>query len=250
MKGISVMEKKQVRYEHNEVTLEGFLFMPSVLEDIRGAVLMVHEFTGIGEYLIPHAERLVEWGYVVLLHDMYGKENIPGNREQASELARSFKEDRPLMRERMQVGLKYLSDLGEVDEQNIFALGFSFGGCCVLELARSGAALKGTVSIYGNLCTPDPSLAGNIEGRVLALHGARDPVVDQKELNDFVEEMKKANVNCRIKVFTGAGHGFCNNTLPREPQEGIFYSAYFDSLTWQEVRGFLEEEEYLTGWKA
>ena len=240
---MEVMEKNPVRYEHDGTTLEGLLFMPSVLDDIHGSVLMVHEFTGIGEYLFPHAERLVEWGYVVLLHDMYGRGNIPGTRDQASELARSFREDRSLMRERMQAGLKYLSDLGEVDEQNIFALGFSFGGCCALELARSGVALKGTVSIYGNLCTPDPSLAGNIQGRVLAVHGARDPVVGQKELNDFIEEMKGSNVNCRIKVFTGAGHGFCNNTLSREPNEGIFYSAYFDRLTWQEVRAFLEEDK-------
>ena len=41
------------------------------------------------------------------------------------------------------------------DVANAVAMGYCFGGAAVLELARSGADLKGFVTFHGGLSTPD-----------------------------------------------------------------------------------------------
>lgn len=235
------MEVVSVSYCDGNDELEGFIFRPEGFDPPFPAVLMVHEFTGIGAWLYPHAERLARSGYLVLLHDMYGKDNVPDNSEEASRIAGRFKGNRGFMRSRAQAGLEQLLSFSEVDPFRVFTMGFSFGGCSVLELARSGAPVAGTISIYGNLNTPTPEDAENIRGSVLVIHGGRDPVVSNDEMFSFLEEMRAADVDCRIEILGRAGHGFFNSTLTTDSSEGIFYSPHFESQAWDEVESFLSE---------
>lgn len=46
-----------------------------------------------------------------------------------------------------------------------------------LELARSGADLKGVVSFHGALATSHPVKAGQVKAKVLVCHGALDPFI-------------------------------------------------------------------------
>ncbi|MFP3520383.1 dienelactone hydrolase family protein, partial [Pseudomonas sp. SIMBA_077] len=82
-------------------------------------------------------------------------------------------------RKRMQAAFAALQSQGEaaVDTSRLATFGFCFGGCCALELARSGAPVKAAVSFHGTLDTPNPADANNIKGSVLVLHGAADPFV-------------------------------------------------------------------------
>ncbi len=235
------MEIISLNYFEGDTELEGILFKPEDQEDPVPGILMIHEFTGIGAWLYPHAERLARSGYMVLLHDMYGKGNMPENAEDASRIALFYKKERNLMRSRAVAGLEELLSFSEVDPSRVFAMGFSFGGCSVLELARSGAPVTGTISVYGNLNTPFPEDAEKIQGSVLAIHGGRDPLVINEEMVAFLEEMEAADVDCRIKVFTRAGHGFFNSTLTGDSTAGIFYSPHFEGLAWREIDAFLEE---------
>jgi dienelactone hydrolase len=80
----------------------------------------------------------------------------------------------------------------------------------VLELARSGAELKGFVSFHGNLDTPNPNDAQNIKAPVLVLHGADDPSVSPAQLDGFVAEMKAAKTDWQLVSYGGAVHSFTN----------------------------------------
>ena len=48
----------------------------------------------------------------------------------------------------------------EVDPQSVAAIGFCFGGQCVLELARSDADVKAVISYHGLLSTSMPAATG------------------------------------------------------------------------------------------
>src|SRR3990167_4338315 len=84
------------------------------------------------------------------------------------------------------------------------------GGGAVLELARSGADLQGFVSFHGNLDTPNPADAQNIQAPVLVLHGADDPSVPPEQVEGFIAEMKAANTDWQLVSYGGAVHSFTN----------------------------------------
>ncbi len=233
--------EERIIYHHGAVELEGALFSNAGAKRSAPGVLLVHEFMGPGDYMRPHAEALARLGYLVFAIDMYGRDVRPKDATEASRISRIYRNDRLLMRQRAMAGLAAFIGKTNVDASRISAMGFSFGGCTVLELARSGADLRGTASFYGYLNTPFKAAAGDIKGRVLALHGAGDKVVPMEQLNDFTQEMAAAGTDCQIKIHTGAGHGFSNRTVKADPKTGSAYCPVTAKRAWREAMTFLEE---------
>jgi dienelactone hydrolase len=117
------------------------------------------------------------------------------------------------MRKRAQAAVEVLKEQAEqvaLDADKLGAIGFCFGGGAVLELARSGAPLKGFVSFHGNLDTPNPADAQNIKAPVLVLHGADDPSVSPAQVDGFIAEMKAAKTDWQLVSYGGAVHSFTN----------------------------------------
>ncbi len=227
-------------YRHGSVELEGVLVRDESLSSPRPGVLLIHEFTGLTAPMLAHAERLAAEGYVVLAADMYGRGIRPADNAEASRVSRVYRNDRGLMRQRAAAGLAALAGVQGVREDALAILGFSFGGCAALELARSGAALAAACSVYGYLSTPLPALPGGVRCPVLALHGARDKVVPLADVAPFAEEMRDAGVQCRLVIYTDAGHGFCNPEVRADARSGSAYDPLVAERAWREILSFLE----------
>jgi dienelactone hydrolase len=225
-------------YLHHDVPLEGVLVRDEAAPGLRPGLLLIHEFTGIGAYILEHAERLAT-EFTVLACDMYGAGVRPGDRAEASRLSRIYRGDRALMRERAAAGLHALASVGGVRPDRLSVLGFSFGGCAALELARSGARLAAASSVYGYLRTDLPAGPGDVRCPVLALHGARDKVVPLEDVTRFAEEMRDAEADCRIVVYTDAGHGFCNPGVEADSRTGSAYDPAVAARAWREIMDFL-----------
>ena len=101
---------------------------------------------------------------------------------------------------RVSAGLDVLRGEPLCDPSRVAAIGYCFGGTCVLELARSGADVAGVVSFHGGLATANPADAKNIRGKVLVLHGGDDPHVSPKEVAAFEEETRSAGVDWQLVV--------------------------------------------------
>ena len=119
-------------------------------------------------------------------------------------------------------------------------MGYCFGGTVALELARSGAPLKGTVSFHGGLATPTPNDAKKIKGRVFVLHGGSDPHVPPAEVDAFKAEMLAANLDWNMVVYGQAMHAFTNPAV-HDRKNGIAYDKYADEHSWQEMKTFFTE---------
>ncbi len=230
-----------IPYEHEGTPLEGVMVADAACQVPRPGVLLVHEFTGLGEYVLAHADRLAAEGYAVFACDMYGAGIRPQNHSEASHHSRIYRGNRRLMRRRAQAGLTTLAASPFVDAAKLLALGFSFGGCTVLELARSGADLLGAASFYGYLNTPFPCSPGDIRGKLLVLHGAQDKVVPMDEIPTFAEEMERAGTDCRIMIYTDVGHGFSNETLVTDPSTGSAYCPKTAGRAWGTLLRFYAE---------
>ncbi|WP_295470410.1 dienelactone hydrolase family protein [uncultured Pseudomonas sp.] len=189
---------------------EGRLAYPAEPGPARPGLLMAPNWMGVSQGAEAIAREVAGQGYVVLLADLYGQSVRPTNGDEAGAAMMPLKDDRALLRQRMQVALTQLlaqSDVG-LDPQRIASFGFCFGGCCALELARAGADLKAAVSFHGTLDTPDPADARNIKGSVLVLHGAIDPLVPDEQLPAFEAEMEAAGVDWQLTSYGGAAHSF------------------------------------------
>src|SRR3546814_1931107 len=89
----------------------------------------------------------------------------------------------------------------EVDSGRIGAIGFCFGGTVALELARSGADVRGVVGFHSGLATARPQDARNIKGKVLVCLGADDPGIPPEQRADFEREMRDGGVAWRMHLY-------------------------------------------------
>ncbi len=230
-----------IEYRHGYVILEGYLAYDDASTAIRPGVLIVHEWTGPGDYVKMRAEKLAGMGYVAFAIDMYGKGIRPQNAPEAAAQAKIYRDDRTLMRARAAVGLDVLKKQKFVDPSMIAAIGYCFGGGVALELARSGADIAGVVSFHGNLDTPNPADAKNIKAKVLVCHGGNDPYVTRQQVEAFENEMKDAGVDWQINIYGGAVHSFTNPASGNDPSTGVAYNEKADKRSWQAMKDFFAE---------
>lgn len=235
------LQEEIIEYKHGDTILEGYLVYDDSIEGKRPAVLVVHEWKGMGSYEKMRAKQLANLGYVAFALDMYGKGIRPETREEAAKQATTYRSDRQLMRERANAGLKTLRQHKLTDPRHIAAIGYCFGGGVVLELARSGADIPGVVSFHGNLDTPDPTDANNIKAKVLVLHGADDPHVPEAHVTAFKDEMSTAGVDWQMVLYGGAVHSFTNPAAGTDPSAGAAYNEHADRRSWAIMKLFFEE---------
>ncbi|WP_320173772.1 dienelactone hydrolase family protein [Maridesulfovibrio sp.] len=224
----------KINLVHCNTEFENILLLPDS-EGPFPAVLLLHEYTGLNQVTVSHAKRLAAAGYAVLAADFYGIGNRPANIDEARSTHRIYRNDRQLMRERAEACFSVLQDQPEVDPARIYALGFSFGGGAALELARTGAKLRGAVSVYGYLDTSHPASAGDIKCPLLAVHVNNDPVVPEEHLLMFEQEMKSAEIDYDLIRLDNAQHGFAN------PEDAGFDAALAEEM-WSTVLGWLQAE--------
>jgi dienelactone hydrolase len=235
------MHTQNVEYRQNGTVLEGFLAYDDSYTGKRPGVLVVHEWTGLGIYVKDRCRELAKLGYLSFAADIYGKGIRPKTREEAARVAGIYMKDRDLMRARVKAGLEELQRHELTDPKRIAAIGYCFGGGVVLELARSGADIAGVVALHGSLVNPNPADAVNIKAKVLVLHGAEDPFVDQKQLNAFIDEMRKTNVDWQIDLYGGAVHSFTVPAAGNDPSKGAAYNERADRRSWQAMKDFFDE---------
>ncbi len=232
---------QKVEYKQGDTVCEGLLAYDDLFQGKRSGIIVAHQWKGISDHEKSHAELLAMRGHVVLCADVYGKGVRADNPKDAAALAAKYKDDRALLRARINAALSFLRGQHRVNPTNIAAIGYCFGGTTVLELARSGADVKAVVSFHGGLSTPTPADAKNIKGKVLALHGADDPFVPAEEVLAFEKEMREAKVDWQLVAYGNAVHSFTDRSAGNENSKGAAYNAQADVRSWREMKMCFDE---------
>lgn len=232
---------EKVEYKQGDTVCEGLLVFDDLFQGKRSGIVIGHQWKGLTDYEKMRGELLAMRGHVVLCADVYGKGVRADNPKDAAALAGKYKGDRALLRARITAALNFLRGHERVNPQQIAAIGYCFGGTTVLELARSGADIKGVVSFHGGLSTPTPADAKNIKGKVLALHGADDPFVPTEEVLAFEKEMRDAKVDWQFVAYGNAVHSFTDKSAGNDNSKGAAYNAQADLRSWREMKMFLDE---------
>ena len=229
------------QYHHGDTVLEGYLAYDASNRSKRPGVLIVHDSTGLGPYVKKRADALAKLGYVAMAIDMYGVDSRPASSNEASQRAAFLKSNRDLIRDRALVGLGVLTKHPLTDTKRLAAIGYSLGGTVVLELARSGAELRGVVSFYGDPHSPVPDETKKIKGKVLIFHGGQDPFVSEDKLDAFRREMETGEVDWQLVSYESAYHGFANPESGTDPSGGMAYHEEADLKSWVAMRRFFKK---------
>ncbi len=109
-------------------------------------------------------------GFVGFAIDMYGEGKQGNNPEENEALMTPLLANRDLLGRRIEKAIETLRDQSQVDSSKIAAMGYCFGGLCVLDLARRGSDVAGVISFHG-LFTPPNYEVKTISTNVLCLKG-------------------------------------------------------------------------------
>jgi len=239
--GNAAMKTENVEYKDGGTVLEGYMAYDGAVNTPRPAVMIVHQWKGLGEYEKMRARQLADSGYIAFAIDVYGKGVRPKGMPEAGKISSSYKENRPLFRQREQAALEFLKKNPLVDQNKIVIMGYCFGGTGALELGRSGAPLAGIVSFHGGLSNPTPADAKNIKAKSLILHGAIDPNVKPEEVFAFQKEMNDAKVDYQFVSYSGAVHSFTEKAAGNDISKGAAYNEAADRRSWAALMDFLAE---------
>ncbi len=233
------VQTQKVEYKSGDLTFEGFLAFDSAIKGKKPGVMIVHNWMGVTPETESKAIEVAKLGYVAFAGDIYGKGVRPTDAKGAGELATKYKSDIKLLRERALLAVEELKKQKNVDLNNIFVTGYCFGGTTAIEVARSGADVKGIVSFHGGL-TPS-SDDKNIKGHVLVLHGAVDPYVPQKDIDGFLKDMNESKVDYQMISFANAVHSFTEKAAGNDNSKGAAYNELADKRSWIAMKNFLAE---------
>ena len=232
---------KIIAYQHDGVNLEGFLAYDDSLKGKRPAVLVVHEWWGLTDYVRGRAEKLAGMGYVAFALDMYGKGKVTEHPSQAGEWMRQIRSNVYQWQQRALAGLEVLRKDPRTDLNRIAAIGYCFGGATVQQLAYSGADIKGVVSFHGSLLLPMSEQLQKVKAKILICHGAADPFTKGGEIEQYISVMERAGLDYQLIIYAGARHGFTNPGADKFGMDGLKYSKSADLRSWADMKVFFAE---------
>lgn len=223
---------------------EGVIAYDDEVEAARPGVLVIPNVLGQKEADNQKAEALARLGYVGFACDLYGQ----GRRktrasENPAEYMNILNADRLLLRDRLSAAIGVLKDFGPVDPARTAAIGFCFGGKCVLDIARAGLDVLGVVSFHGVYDRPDYANAAPIRAKVLVCHGWNDPIAPPEAVVALGTELTEGGADWQIHAYGGAGHAFTDIDLKGKPahRPGVEYEEKADRRSWQAMKDFLAE---------
>jgi dienelactone hydrolase len=224
---------------HRGTVMAGTLAIPEGAGP-HPAVAMFPGASGSGPTFRARASELADLGYLVVCADMYEKGADQSTPEAAGKLFTALLEEPRELRGRALAWLDSVKGLGKADAARVAALGYCFGGKCVLEIARSGAGLKAVVSYHGLLTTHEPAPPGAIQAEVVAWCAGQDPFAPLEDVEAFTREMRAAGASHQITQFSYAQHSF---TDPDHDgvMDGIAYHPLAHHVSWAGTLALLDQ---------
>jgi dienelactone hydrolase len=219
-----------VTYQVNGQSYEGYYISPS---DQAPFVLLIHDWDGLTDYEIKRADMLADLGYAVFALDLFGAGVRPTEMKDKRQHTGELYKDREKMRALMQGALDAAKNKG-ADIGNAVVVGYCFGGAAVLELARSGADLKGFATFHGGLKTPQGQNYANTRRKILIMHGSADTAITMDQFADLAKELEAAGVAHEMITYGGAQHAFT-------VFGGTRYQETADKKSWQRFTEFLAD---------
>jgi len=219
-----------VTYQVEGQSYEGYYISPS---EQAPFVLLIHDWDGLTDYEVKRSNMLADLGYAVFALDLFGAGVRPTKLEDKRQHTGELYKDRMKMRTLVNGALETAAQRG-ANIENAVVAGYCFGGAAVLELARSGAELKGFATFHGGLKTPEGQNYTQTKGHILIMHGSADTAIPMDQFAALAGELEAAGVDHEMITYGGAQHAF---TVFGESR----YQESADKKSWKRFTEFLAD---------
>ena len=239
------MIEKKVSWEAAGRQFEGMLVYDDSVKSKRPAVFMQPDWKGVCADTIEQARDVAGKDYVVLMADMYGAGYGAKEKTQQDLMtaAQALRKDVPFIigggAKAFETLTAEAEKLGLIDKSKSIAIGYCMGGGVALEQARAGADFKATIVFH--VTAPNPVVPGTkcgIKGRVLAIHGAADPITPKPAMDALEAELTAAKIDWEFVLFGHAVHSFCDRTANAGPTR---YDAKLCKKAYALMRDYIAE---------
>jgi len=219
---------KPVSYKSGDETVQAILYTPAGSGPFP-ALVVVHEWWGLNDWVKDRASKLADQGYVALAVDLY-RGKVATTPEIAHEIMRGVPEDRA--KRDLHAAVAFLKSQPNVKKNRIGSIGWCMGGGYALDVALQEPDLAATVINYGHLAT-DPEALKKINAPILGLFGAQDRGITPDDVHKFEQALKQLGKKGEIKIYDDAGHAFEN------PNNKDGYRADDAADAWKRTAAFL-----------
>lgn len=234
------IESRLIEYRHGGELFEGLLAWDSEANSERPGILVAHTIRGRTVFEEEKARKLAALGYVALAADVYGKERIGSDLDDCAGMMDALKADRPLLQGRLHEALDTIARQPEVDAARLAAIGYCFGGLCVLDIARTRPDVSGVASFHGLLSPPGNTASNRIASRILVLHGWDDPLAPPDDVLALGRELNAMGADWQLHAYGNVRHAFTNPAA--DGSTGVtVYNAAADRRSWLALQVFLTE---------
>ncbi len=222
-------------YSTGGKTYQGYLARNAADPEPRPAVLIVHEWWGLNDYIKHRADQLAALGFVALAVDMYGNGQSTSHPDEAGDFSSQVMQDWPTARASLEAAMAKLRENPAVDGDHIAAIGYCFGGGVVMNMALAGMPIDAAISFHGSptqaVDQPQP-----FDGIVQLHNGADDPLVERDALKAMAAKLKSQGATVKVVNYPHAKHAFTNpdaTHLGNENGLPLAYNAAADAASWQ-----------------
>jgi dienelactone hydrolase len=219
-----------ITYTINQQPYQGYYVMPSPNAPL---VLLIHDWDGLTDYEKTRANMLADMGYSVFAADLFGTGIRPTKMEDKRQHTGELYKDRAKMRDLLNGALDIAKNQGANTDNTVVA-GYCFGGAAVLEMARSGANMKGFATFHGGLSTPTDQDYSQTKGKLLIMHGSADKAITMNSFAALATDLESKGVDHEMITYSGAPHAFTVFNTDR-------YREDADKKSWQRFTDFLDE---------
>ena len=221
-------EGKPVSYKSGDETVQAILYAPAGKGPFP-ALVVVHEWWGLNDWVKEQASKLADQGYVSLAVDLY-RGKVATTADMAHELMRGVPEDRA--KRNLHAAVEFLKSQPDVKKDRIGAIGWCMGGGYALDVALQEPDLAALVINYGHLATDREALK-KINAPILGLFGGQDRGITPDDVHKFEQQLKQLGKKVDIKIYDDAGHAFEN------PNNKDGYRAADAADAWKRTVDFL-----------
>jgi carboxymethylenebutenolidase len=184
-------------------------------------VVVIHDYSGLGDHIIDVCDRLSAEGFTALAPDLHHGEAADAGR--ALDLERAAKD--------LSGAIDFLQAHQSVRGHGVGVVGFGMGGGLAMWLATLRPdAVRAAVPFYGIApqgTEPNwPAATAAVEGH----YGEHDDLADPESVATFEKQLRDLGKDVRVFTYPGTGHAFFDDTRPEVYDDEAARQAWIRTL--------------------